>query len=90
MIVAKTPDIDSNATFRRNRRQLNPNPKEVKYSAGSILLDPPEASKDQPPVPAEKREALRSAQKSSFPGSVPGTNTRSGRRVNPLKKLGFD
>ena len=36
VVVAKTTepgsyhlDIDSNVTFRRNRRQLNPNPKEV-------------------------------------------------------------
>ena len=63
MVVAKTPeprsyylDTDSNATVRRNRRQLNPNPKEAKYAAGSPLPDPPETSKDQPPVPSEKKD----------------------------------
>lgn len=58
VVVNKTPeqrsyylDTDNNAnTVRRNRRQLNPNPKEVKYSAGRPLTDPPETSKDQPPV----------------------------------------
>ena len=97
VVVAKTPeprsyylDTDSNATVRRNRRQLNPNPKEAKYAAGSPLPYPPETSKDQPPVPAEKKDALRSAQKSSIPVPVPGTTTRSGRKVNPPKRLGFD
>ena len=97
MVVAKTPeprsyylDTDYNATVRRNRRQLNPNPKQAKCVAGSPLLDPPEASKDQPPVPAEKKDALRSAQKSSIPIPVPGNTTRSGRKVNPPKRLGFD
>ena len=97
VVVAKTPeprsyylDTDSNATVRRNRRQLNPNPKEAKYVAGSPLPDPPETSKDQPPVPAEKKDALRSAQKSSIPVPVPGNTTRSGRKVNPPKRLGFD
>ncbi|CAH3121955.1 unnamed protein product [Porites lobata] len=37
----------TNATVKRNRRQLNPNPKEAKYAAGSPLPDPPETSKDQ-------------------------------------------
>ena len=41
-------------------------------------------------VPAEKKDALRSAQKSSIPVPVPGTTTRSGRKVNPAKLLGFD
>ena len=36
-------------------------------SAGSPLPDPPEVSKDQSPVLAEKREALRSAQTSTHP-----------------------
>ena len=97
VVVAKTPeprsyylDTDSNATVRRNRRQLNPNPKEAKYAAGSPLPDPPETSKDQPPVPAEEKDALRSAQKSSIPVPVPGNTTRSGRKVNPPKRLGFD
>ena len=97
VVVAKTPeprsyylDTDSNATVRRNRRQLNPNPKEAKYVAGSPLPDPPETSKDQPPVPAEKKDALRSDQKSSIPVPVPGNTTRSGRKVNPPKRLGFD
>ena len=97
VVVAKTPeprsyylDTDSNATVRRNRRQLNPNPKESKYVAGSPLPDPPETSKDQPPVPAEEKDALRSAQKSSIPVPVPGNTTRSGRKVNPPKRLGFD
>ena len=85
VVVAKTPeprsyylDTDSNATVRRNRRQLNPNPIEAKYAAGSNLLDFPETFKDQPPAVAEKKDALRSAQKSSIPVSVPGTTTRSG------------
>ena len=97
VVVAKTPeprsyylDTDSNAIVRRNRRQLNPNPKEAKYGAGSPLPDRPETSKDQPPVPAEKNDALRSAEKSSIPVLVPGTTTRSGRKVNPPKRLGFD
>ena len=88
MVVAKTPeprsyylDTDSNATVRRNRRQFNPNPKEAKYAAGSPLPDPPETSKDQPPVLAEKKDVLRSAQKSFIPVPVPGTTTRSGRKV---------
>ncbi|CAH3148535.1 unnamed protein product, partial [Porites evermanni] len=83
VVVAKTPeprsyylDTDYNATVRRNRRQLNPNPKETKYAEGSPLPDPPETSKDQP--------------LSSIPVPVPGTTTRSGRKVNPAKLLGFD
>ena len=51
VVVAKTPeprsyylDTNSNATVRRNRRQL-------KYVEGSPSPDPPETSKDQPPVP---------------------------------------
>ena len=97
VVVAKTLeprsyylDTDYNATVRRNRRQLNPNPKEEKYVAGSHLPDPPETSKDQPPVPAEKKDALRSAQKSSIPVPVPGTTTHSRRYVNLPKRLGFD
>ena len=97
VVVAKTPeprsyylDTDSYATVRRNKRQLNPNPKEAKYVTGSPLPDPPETSKVQPPVPAEEKDALRSAQKSSIPIPVPGNTTRSGRKVNPPKRLGFD
>ena len=97
VVVAKTQeprsyyvDTDSNATVGRNRRQLNPDPKEAKRAAGSPLPDPPETSKDQPPVLAKKKDALRSAQKSSIPVPVPGTTTRSRRKVNPPKRLGFD
>ncbi|CAH3163987.1 unnamed protein product [Porites evermanni] len=70
---SKTDDMH-NATVRRNRGQLNPNPTEAKYAAGSPLPDPPETSKDQPPVLAERKDALRSAQKSSIPVPVPGTS----------------
>ncbi|PFX21652.1 Transposon Ty3-I Gag-Pol polyprotein [Stylophora pistillata] len=97
VVVSKTPqprsyylDTDSNATVRRNRRKLNPNPKEAKYTTESPPPYPPETSKDQPPIPAEKNEAFMSAQKSSIPVPVPGTTTRSGRKVNPPKRLGFD
>ena len=97
VVVAKTQeprsyyvDTDSDATVRRNRRQLNPDPQEAKRAAGSPLPDPPETSKDQPPVLAKKKDALRSAQKSSIPVPVPGTTTRSRRKVNPPKRLGFD
>ena len=61
-----------------------------RYVAGSPLPDPLETSKDQPPVPAEEKDPLRSAQKSSIPVPVPGNTTRSGRKVNPPKRLGFD
>ena len=78
VVVAKTPEprcyylhTDGNATVRRNRRQLNPDPKEAKYTAGSPLPDSPETSKDRPPVLAEKKDALRSAQNSSIPVPVP-------------------
>ena len=71
MVAAKTLqprsyylDTDIYATVRRDRRQLNSNPKEAKYVGGSPSPDPPEAIKDQPPVLAEKKEVLRSAQKS--------------------------
>ena len=97
MVAAKTLqprsyylDTDIYATVRRDRRQLNPNPKEAKYVGGSPSPDPPEAIKDQPPVLAEKKEVLRSAQKSSIPVPVPGTTTRSGRKVNPPNRQGFD
>ena len=92
VVVTKTPEprsyllnTDSNATVRRNRRQLNPNPKKAKYVTGSPLPDSPETTNDQPPVLAEEKDALRSAQKSSIPVPVPGTTTRSGRNVNPPK-----
>lgn len=50
---------------------------------------PPKASnKDQPPVQAEKKEALHPVQKSSI--AVPITTTRSGKIINPPKRLGFD
>ena len=95
VVVAKTTepgsyhlDIDSNVTVRRNRRQLNPNPKEV--NTHQKAPEPPDALKDQPPVLAEKKEALRSGQKSSILGTVPGTITRSERKVNPPKRLVFD
>ena len=39
-------DTDSNATVRRNRQQFRLNSKEVNYSLGSPLCDPPEASED--------------------------------------------
>ena len=78
MVVAKTPeprsyylDTDYNATVRRNRRQLNPNPKQAKCVAGRSLPDPPEASKDQSPVPAEKKDALRSGMLKSLPFQFP-------------------
>ena len=94
MVVAKTPkprfyylDTDYNATVRRNRRYLNPNPIEAKCVAGSPLPDPPEASKDQPPVPAEKKNALRSAQKSSIPVPVPRTTTR--KKSQPSQEIRF-
>ena len=55
VVVAKTPeprsyylDTDSNATIRRNRQQLNANPKEAKYVAGSPLRS---AQKSSIPVP---------------------------------------
>ena len=94
VVVAKTPeprsyylDTDYNATVRRNRRQLNPNPKEAKCVAGSPLPDPPEASKDQPPVPAEKKDALRPTQKSSIPVPFPGTTTR--KKSQPSLEIRF-
>ena len=59
VVVAKTPeprsyylDTDSNATVRRNRRQL-------KYVAGSPSPDPPETSKDKPPVPGTTTRSER-------------------------------
>lgn len=51
VVVDKTPEprsylleTNSNATVRRNRRHLNPNPKEVKLPAGNLTPAPTKGS----------------------------------------------
>ena len=93
VVASKTPEprsylveTDSNAAVRRNRRQLTPNPKDTAVSPGDV----PQIPAVNPPrqVPGEVAKARESAPKPNT--EIPVTSTRSGRRVIPPKRLGFD
>ena len=89
IVVSKTPEprshlieTDSNAAVRRNRRQLTPNPKDSALPSRDVPQIPPGQA------PGEVEKAGESVPKPT--SAIPVTSTRSGRRVIPPKRLGFN
>ena len=93
VVVSKTPEprsylieTDINAAVRRNRGQLTPNPKDTVVPSRDV----PKIPTVNPPgqAPSEVEKARESVPKPN--SEVPVTSTRSGRRVIPPKRLGFN
>ena len=92
VVVSKTPEprsylieTDNNAAVRRNRRQLTPNPKDTALPSRDVPQIP-----QIPPgqAPGEVEKAGKSVPNPT--SAIPVTSTRSGRRVIPPKRLGFN
>ena len=93
VVVGKSPEprsylieTDSNAAVRRNRRQLTPNPKDTAVPPGDV----PQIPAMNPPgqIPGKAEKAREPVQKPN--SEIPIPSTRSGRRVVPPKRLGFN